>query len=160
MITWEYNEQDYLNGGFKPITPGRYRVRIEKAEEATSKTSKQMIKLQLKVSGQLSSVFHYIVIDPEYRERTNKNLGDVFECFAITPGDFNLQHWEGKVGGADLKQEPYNDTMQTRVNFFIKRDKQTELPAWQEKASSSSQTTSISTPNSDNFGASLDDVPF
>ncbi len=62
-----------------------------------------MIKLQLKVSGQLSSVFHYIVIDPENRERTNKNLGDVFECFAITPGDFNLQHWEGKVGGADLK---------------------------------------------------------
>lgn len=160
MITWNYDEQDYLNGGFKPITPGRYRVRIEKAEEATSKSGKQMIKLQLKVSGQQGSVFHYIVIDPEYKERTNKNLGDVFESFAITKGDFNLAHWEGKVGGADLKQEPYNDTMQTRVNFFIKRDKQAELPAWQENANLSSPTTSISTPNSDNFGASLDDVPF
>ena len=33
MIDWNYDEQDYLNGGFKSITPGRYRVRIEKAEE-------------------------------------------------------------------------------------------------------------------------------
>ena len=133
-INWNYDEQDYLNGGFKPIEPGQYRVRIEKAEETTSKTSgKQMIKLQLKISGQAGSVWHYVVLDPDNKERTNKNLGDIFDSFAIMKGDFNLSHWEGKVGAAEIKQELYNDKMQAKVSFFIKRDKQDSLPMWQEK---------------------------
>ncbi|MBR1602453.1 MAG: hypothetical protein IJ667_03330 [Synergistaceae bacterium] len=48
-------------------------------------------------------------------------------------GDFNLSHWEGKVGAAEIKQELYNDKMQAKVSFFIKRDKQDSLPMWQEK---------------------------
>ncbi len=134
MLQWEYNHKDYLDGGFKPIEPGKYRVRIEKAEEGTSKSSnKPMIKLTLKVSGQVGSVWHYITLDADNKERTNKNLGDIFESFGLNFGDMNLQHWIGKVGGAMLKQEPFNDTMQTKVSYFIKRDQQAGLAPWQEK---------------------------
>ena len=131
MINWVYNPEDY--GKIKPITPGDYRVRIEKAEETLSKAGNDMIKITLKVSGCNQKVFYYIVFMPENPEMTNRKLGQVFDSFAITPGDYNLQSWIGRVGAAEIiNKENSNGDMQSEVKKFIARKNQDSLPAWQE----------------------------
>ena len=131
MVNWQYNPEDY--GKVRPLTPGDYRVRIEKAEEQVSKTGKDMIKMTLKVSGSNYQLFYYMVFDPENRKRTNDKLGRIFDSFAITPGDLNLGNWKGKVGGANVINKPDNQgNMRSEVAFFLKREKLTSLPAWQE----------------------------
>jgi len=131
MINWTYNPEDY--GKIRPITPGQYRVRIESAEEQVSKTGRDMIKLTLKVSGHNQLVYHYFVFLPDNPEMTNDRLGRIFDSFGIKPGDLNVLNWKGKVGAAEISNEPDNNgNLQSRVKFFIKRDKQGFLPAWQE----------------------------
>jgi hypothetical protein len=129
-----YNEEKFNpNSGFDVPTPGKYRVRIEEAEETTSKAGASMIKLALKVSGHPGKVFHYIV-DNEYAQR---NLDQMFDSFGIKPGDFNILNWRGKVGAAQLKVEQYNGEDQARVAYFILRSKQADLPAWAEDGANS-----------------------
>lgn len=129
---WNYDHRDYVNGGFKPIAPGIYRVRIHKAEEQVSKSGRDMIKMTLDVSGQPGHVFHYIVFMPEYREHTNKNLGDVFESFEIERGNLELLYWIGRVGAAEIGIETVNGKDYTRVLNFIPKEEQGGLPAWEE----------------------------
>lgn len=132
MINWTYNPEDY--GRIKLITPGNYRVRIEKAEEQVSKTGRDMIKMTLKVSGHNNLIFHYFVFVAENPEMTNNNLGRIFNSFGIEPGNLNVFSWQGKVGAAEIINEVDNQgNMQNRVHFFIKRDQQGLLPPWQEK---------------------------
>ncbi len=141
MLNWKYNPEDY--GKIQPIEPGKYRVRIEKAEEAVSKnTGKNMIKMTLKVSGHNQLVWHYIVfpmedehgnINPEEKERTNNKLGRIFDSFNIEQGNLNLTSWQGKVGAADIKNEVDNrGEMRSAINFFLRRKDQAGLPPWQE----------------------------
>ena len=132
MINWSYNPEDY--GRIKPITPGNYRVRIEKAEEQVSKSGRDMIKMTLKVSGHNQLIFHYFVFVPEYPEMTNDRLGRIFDSFGIEPGNLNVFSWQGKVGAAEITNEVDNQgNMQSRIHFFIKREQQGLLPPWQEK---------------------------
>lgn len=132
MVSWKYNPEDY--GRIKPIEPGQYRVRIEKAEDTVSKnTGKDMIKLTLKVSGYNQFIWHYIVFDPNNVERTNNNLGRIFDSFEIEPGNLNVLAWQGKVGAADIKNEVDNrGEMRSAINFFLRRKDQAGLPPWQE----------------------------
>ena len=131
MINWQYNPEDYNK--ITPITPGTYRVRIENAEEQVSKTGRDMIKMTLKVSGHNQFVWHYLVFIQENAQMTNDRLGRIFDSFDITPGDMNLEHWKGKVGAAEIKNEVDDQgTMQTRIKFFIQHSKQDGLPMWQE----------------------------
>ena len=147
MVNWTYNPEDY--GKIKPIEPGRYRVRIEKAEEMKSKSGKDMIRLMLKVSGFNQNIFEHIVfpIEPEikagkeyeeYKKQvyyTNNKLGRIFDSFDIEPGNLNVFSWQGKVGAAEIKNEVDNQgNMQSSVKFFLKRKEQDSLPAWQEGA--------------------------
>ena len=134
MIEWKYNPEDY--GRIKTVDPGRYRVRIEEAEESQSKASgKQMIRMKLKVSGQPGVVWHYMVFNPENPEQTNNNLGAIFDSFGITPGNFNLFDWRGKVGAAEItNRTDQQGNLQANVRYFIRRDRQDELPSWQENA--------------------------
>ena len=145
MIDWKYNPEDY--GKIKPITPGQYRVRIDDAEEQVSKKGYDMIKMTLKVSGYNQKVFEYLAFPPKeaptnnaerekydnWVQSTNNKLGQIFDSFGIEPGNLNVLDWKGKVGAAEIKNEVDNQgNMQNRINFFIKRDKQASLPAWQE----------------------------
>ena len=136
MINWKFNPNNYDPNGYQLIPPGTYRVRIENAEETTSKTDKPMIKMTLKVSGYDSTVWNYMVFDnstPEAAKRTDNNLGRIFDSFAITPGDLNLGNWKGKVGAAQIKNEPDNkQVMRHVISWFIIRQEQDKLPAWQE----------------------------
>ena len=132
MLNWNYNHQDYLNGGFEPIPPGPHRVRIDNAEEAVSKSGKDMIKLTLDVSGYSGKVFYYMVFVPEYPEQTNKRLGDIYESFGIPQGDLEPLLWIGKVGAAMLSTEVYEGKEWSKVDYFLTKQEQEKLPPWQE----------------------------
>ena len=140
-MNWVYNPENY--GRIKPIEPGRYRVRIEKAEEVVSKnTGKDMIKLTLKVSGHNQLIWNYIVfpmkdahgnIDPEEKERTDNSLGRIFDSFNIEPGNMNIASWQGKVGAAEIDNRTDDQgNLRSNVKFFLKRNQQAGLPPWQE----------------------------
>ena len=139
MIEWRFNPEDYNPNRFELVPPGDYRVRIENAEEQTSKSGYPMIKLTLKVSGYNGNIWHYMVFmndSPERIRMTNDNLGRIFDSFGIQAGDLNLEHWKGKVGAAAVKNEPDNKgNMRAAVNYFIQREKQNSLPMWQEHRS-------------------------
>lgn len=136
MLNWKYNPSNYNAEGYQLVPPGQYRVRIEDAEEMESKTGKPMVKMKLKVSGYNGYIWKYVVLDstsPEAVARTDDRLGRIFDSFNIPVGSMNLEDWKGKVGAAEIKNEP-NDkgTQRAEVNWFIRRNEQRELPAWQE----------------------------
>lgn len=135
-INWKYNPNDYNPDRFQLVPPGKYRVRIEEAEEQTSRSGYPMIKMTLKVSGYNSHIWHYMVFmntDADKIRLTNDNLGRIFDSFNIAQGDLNLKDWKGKVGAAEIKNELDNrSTMRAVVSYFITRSEQEKLPAWQE----------------------------
>ena len=147
MVNWNFNASDYEEQSFKPIPVGDHRVRIASAEEQTSNSGRQMIKLVLDVSGYNSTIWHFIVFMPENQKLTNQKLGEIFKSFGIPQGNFNLQQWVGKVGAAKVKHEEYNDNTNPKIAYFINKDRQDKLPAWKEPSSTS--TTSDFTPVDD-----------
>lgn len=134
MINWNFNSNDYEEQSFKPIPVGDHRVRIASAEEQTSKSGNQMIKLVLDVSGHNSTIWHYIVFMPENQKLTNQKLGELFNSFGIQQGNFNLQSWIGKVGAARVKHELYDGEPQPKIAYFVGKDRQDKLAAWVEPA--------------------------
>ena len=132
MINWNFNSNDYEEQSFKPIPVGDHRVRIASAEEQTSNSGRQMIKLVLNVSGHNATIWHFIVFMPENQKLTNQKLGELWNSFDIPQGNFNLQQWIGKVGAAKVKHEDYNGELSAKIAYFIGKDRQSKLPAWQE----------------------------
>ncbi len=134
MINWQFNTEDYEEQSFRPIPVGDHRVRIASAEEQTSSKGKQMIKLVLDVSGYNSTIWHYIVFMPENQKLTNQKLGELWNSFGIPQGNFDLNSWRGKVGAARVKHEIYEGNPNPKISYFISKDRQDKLPAWQEPA--------------------------
>lgn len=136
MIDWKFNPDNYDADGYQLIPPGKYRVRIEDAEETMSRTGKPMIKMTLKVSGYNSKAWYYVVFDNTSAEgikRTDDKLGRIYDSFDIPQGSLNLYEWKGKVGGAEIKNELDNkQIMRHAVAWFLRRSEQENLPAWQE----------------------------
>ena len=140
MVNWNFNAADYEEQSFKPIPVGDHRIRIQSAEEQTSGSGKQMIKLVLEVSGYNSTIWHFLVFLPENQKLTNQKLGELWNSFGIQQGNFNLNTWVGKVGAAKVKHEDYNGEPQPKVAYFINKDRQDKLPAWKEPNSASATT--------------------
>lgn len=150
MINWNFNSNDYEETNFKPIPVGDHRVRIQSAEEQTSNSGRQMIKLVLEVSGYNSTIWHYVVFLSENQKLTNQRLGELWNSFDIPQGNFNLQQWVGKVGAAKVKHEDYNGESSAKVAYFISRDRQSKLPAWQEpNKASNGEFEEVSMPTND-----------
>ena len=104
---------------------GQLRCVITSAEEAKSKTGKDMIVVSVKPSGAEFSVKHYIVKN----EYFNRNMTVFFDSFpAINDGDFNFAKWIGAEGAArfTLDENGY-----TKIKWFIEADKQAELPPFE-----------------------------
>ena len=49
-----------------------------------------------------------------------------------------MQSWVGKVGAGKVKHEDYNGNTNAKVAYFISKDRQDRLPAWQEPNKASS----------------------
>lgn len=156
-INWNFNADDYKENDFAPLKPGDYRVRIAEAEETTSSKGNDMIKLTLDVSGHGSKLWFYLVFLPDNPQMVNQRLGQIFSSFGITPGDMNVENWKGKVGAARVVHEMYNGEAQARVKYFLTKEKQATLPAWEEAPGKASVTGGSNT-----FAAVVDDgdLPF
>ena len=153
MVNWNFNAADYEEQSYKPIPIGDHRVRIASAEEQVSESGKQMIKLVLEVSGYSSTIWHFVVFLPDNTKLTNQKLGELWNSFGIHQGNFNLNSWVGKVGAAKVKHEDYKGEPTAKIAYFINRDRQEKLPAWQEPNKSNGGFEEIPTPTDD-------DLPF
>ena len=161
MSGWNYQREE--SAGFAPIPVGDHRIRIAKAEKTTSKSSgNNMLALEFEVSGYNSKIFHNIVFLPDRPEITNRNLTQFFDAFKdIADGDFNTQNWIGKVGACRVKHEEYNGNTNAKVHYFIHKDKQGGLPAWQEPANGSQSVMGGGNGVNVDVAAGIDDeVPF
>jgi hypothetical protein len=139
-ISWNFDNTQYTEQSFKPIPVGEHRVRIEKAEEGVSQAGNQKIKLTLEVSGHNGKLFHDFTFLTDRPDITNQKLGELFNSFDIQPGNFNLASWIGKVGAAKVKHEAYNGENQAKVWYFIGKERQASLPAWQEPSNKAAVT--------------------
>lgn len=159
MADWKFNPENYNPSGYTLIPEGLYRVRIDEAEEKTSQSGKDMIKLTLSVSGYNMKVWKYIVLDSSNAEatrRTDQWLGSIYDSFGIERGTLDVYSWEGKIGGAKIRHRPdQNGDMRSEVHYFLPRKKVEELPAWREGTNG---TSNDDVP--DEFGASVTDVLF
>lgn len=154
-INWNFDSNDYEEQSFKPIPVGEHRIRIQSAEEQVSRNQKQMIKLVLEVSGYNSTIWHFLVFLPDNAKLTNQKLGELWNSFGIPYGDFNLNSWAGKVGAAKVKHEDYDGQPNPKIAYFISKDRQDKLPAWQEPTGKAALT------GNGNTGAydPIDDLP-
>lgn len=130
MINWGFDPND-INEDFALIPAGDHRVRIANVEEKVSKSGNDMLKITLDVSGQGGKLFYYLVFMPDNTTMTNTNLKRLWDSFGIESGNLNTHTWVGKVGAARVKHEDYNGEAQARLSYFIARNKQDALPAWQ-----------------------------
>jgi len=129
-MAWEYKREEQQ---FQVLPEGRYRIRIKSADKAMSKKGNDMLTLQFEVSGQKQILYHYITFLDDKPEITNRMLTQFFDSFAGIPeGDFNMQNWIGKVGACVVKHEEYNGNDSAKISYFIRADKQDDLPAWKE----------------------------
>jgi len=157
MGDWSYKREEQT---FKPIPEGRHRIRIKSAEKAISSSGNDMLSLQFEVSGYNSTLYHYIVFLNDRPEITNRMLTQFFDSFKdIEDGNFNMQSWIGKVGACTVKHDEYNGEPKAKVGYFIKADKQGDLPAWKEPSNGSGVQT-----DADGFmhipDGAADDIPF
>ena len=126
---WSYKRSEQQ---FEQVPVGKHRIRIKSAEKAISKNGNDMLALQFEVSGMSNILYHYITFLDNKPEVTNRMLTQFFDAFpGIAEGDFNMQHWIGKIGACMVNVDK-NDLDRTRLSYFINADKQGDLPPWRD----------------------------
>lgn len=129
-MAWNYQREETQ---FEVLPEGQYRIRIKSAEKTQSKSGNDMLALQFEVSGSNSILYHYIVFLADRPEITNRMLTQFFDSFKDIPeGEFDTSKWIGKVGACKVKHDEYNGNKTAKVSYFIKAEKQGDLPAWEE----------------------------
>ena len=153
-MAWSFKREE---SQFKVLPEGQYRIRVKSADKAISSNGNDMLALQFEVSGSNTILYHYIVFLDDRPEITNRMLTSFFDSFKdIEEGDFNMQNWIGKVGACKVKHDEYNGNTTAKISYFIRKDKQGDLPPWQEpeKSGSGSGDAGFETPSD------ADDLPF
>ena len=152
-MAWNYQREET---SFAPLPEGKYRIRVSGVEKAQSKNGNEMLVLKFDVSGSAKTLYYYIVFMPDKPEITNGKLTQFFDSFKdIKDGDFDILNWVGKVGACMIKHELYNGEKRERISYFIKADKQKDLPPWQEATTSSVTAGTAFAPTASGY-----DVPF
>ena len=159
-----YNAEDFNDNAYALIPEGKYRVRIEKAEQATSKKGQNMIKLTLAVSGYSSKLWGYIILDQSSQDavkKTNQVLGTVFDSFKIPHGDLELDHWIGRVGGAKVNhRDGINGEPRANIQYFLYRKEVDKLPAWKNPDGSTPTVQDNINPDMMDFSGNSEEIPF
>lgn len=129
-MAWQYKREEQQ---FEQVPVGKHRIRIKSAEKAVSRTSgNDMLALQFEVSGMPNILYHYISFLDDRPEVTNRMLTAFFDAFpGIAEGDFNMRNWIGQVGACMVAVDK-NDPDRTRLSYFIRADKQGDLPPWRD----------------------------
>lgn len=157
-MAWQFKREESSN--FTTNVPeGNHRIRVKSAEKAVSKSGNDMLVLQFDVSGYNATLYHYIIFMADKPEITNRMLTQFFDSFKDIPeGEFDTSKWIGKVGACRVKHEEYNGNTNAKISYFIKADKQADLPAWQEPegGSNSSGTTDFMSISD----AGMPEIPF
>ena len=126
---WQYKREEQQ---FEQVPVGKHRIRVKSAEKAMSKSGNDMLALQFEVSGMPNILYHYITFLDDKPEITNRMLTQFFDAFpGIADGDFNMRNWIGKVGACVVAVDK-NDDSRTRLSYFIRADKQDDLPLWRD----------------------------
>lgn len=134
-MAWNFQREE-SNNFTTNVPEGKHRIRVKSAEKAVSKSGNDMLVLQFDISGYNSTLYHYITFMADKPEITNRMLTQFFDSFKDIPeGEFDTSKWIGKVGACQVKHEEYNGNVNAKIHYFIHKDKQGDLPAWQEPAS-------------------------
>ena len=129
-MAWDYQREEQH---FEPLPEGKYRIRVKSVEKAMSSKGNDMLVFQFDVSGSNKVIYYYLVFMADRPEITNGKLTQFFDSFKdIKDGDFNTANWVGKVGACMIKHEDYQGEKRERISYFIKADKQGDLPSWKE----------------------------
>lgn len=158
---WNYQREE--SAGFELIPEGHHRIRIKSAEMAVSKSGNNMIALQFDVSEYAGTLYHYIVFMNDKPEVTNRMLTQFYDSFKDIPeGDNHLNTWIGKVGACAVKHDEYNGNKKAKISWFIKADKQGDLPAWSDPKVGNGGGNATTTPDGfiDVTGNVSEDIPF
>ncbi|MBR1740014.1 MAG: DUF669 domain-containing protein [Ruminococcus sp.] len=143
MLNFNFNAQEYVPEEYSVLAAGDYRVRIAQAEEKTSQSGNEMVKLTLDVSGHNCKLWYYLVVTAD-RAQTTKAFGRFFESFGLNGNDPNIaknpQAWIGATGAARVKQEDYNGEKQAKVAYLLDKKRQATLPNWIEPQNAQAQS--------------------
>lgn len=151
---WNYQREEQT---FEQVPVGKHRIRVLSAEKAVSSKGNDMLALQFEVSGMNNILYHYIVFMPDNPKMTNRMLTAFYDSFKDIPeGSTNLLEWVGKVGACMVKVDN-NDPDRTRLSYFIKADKQDDLPPWKEPEASRESAASS---NAGFTAMQTNDIPF
>lgn len=130
-MAWQFKHVED-DRDFPLIPEGRYRVVIVDAEKAVSKTSgNDMLVIKMLVSGYKSHVWAYIPFLDDKPEVTNRILTQMFDCFQIEEGNFNLNSYLGKAGGIAIKHEEYDGKTTAKFHYFLRHREVDKLPAFE-----------------------------
>ena len=136
-MSWSYTREETK---FELLPEGVYRVRIKAADKAVSSAGNDMLIVQLEVSGSKKVLYKYIVFIEDKPQIANGQLTQIFDSFKdIKEGDLDTSHWIGKVGAAKIKHEEYNGEMREKISYFIRAEKQSDLPNWVDPESGMEQ---------------------
>lgn len=125
-MAWQFK---HTESEFPVIPEGKYRVVIVGAEKAVSKNSgNDMLVIKMLVSGYKSNVFAYIPFLDDRPEITNRILTQMFECFQIEEGNFDLNSYLGKAGGVAIKADEYDGKPTAKFHYFLRRKEVDKLP--------------------------------
>lgn len=166
-MNWNFNPEQYDpnkgGGTFELIPEGDYRCRIEMASESKVKSQgknfgKDMIVLDFAISGYKTTLKNYIVLDPDNAERTNQNLGRMFDSFGIPVGCMNLVEWIGCVGGVHIVHEEYTKRngqpgVSAKIGWILKPEEIDVLPPWGETATPGESASAAPAANSGSLTA-------
>ena len=133
-MKWQYSTPT-----FSTIPQGNYRARISSVTwDITRETNKQMLVITLKISGQKSTLKHYIVFSdatPNEVNRTNWSIKRFCDAFALDPAtissdNYDLNKWIGSEGGVTIEHRSYKDYKWPFVKTFLTRKQLEFLPPY------------------------------
>lgn len=158
-MPWQYQREE-STGTFEQVPVGKHRIRVKEVEAAKSKAGNDMLIIKFEVSGVDALLYHYITFLSDRPEITNRMLTQFFDSFKdIQDGNFKFANWVGKVGACVVAADK-NDPSRTKLSYFIKADKQDDLPPWKEPNNGGGLDDKLKAQGFEEVGVADSDLPF